>query len=121
MKKKRFQKKQILGFIKSYHAKRRQIEREVTDELLTKVLQQGEVNYRSEYEAVFVFEGYQVYVSKDLEKIITVTSPDKEPPAPKTVSKKDGAAIKEQIQEKQEEIEEEKELTFEEYMKNWKE
>lgn len=122
MKKKRFQKKQILGFIKSYHARRRQEEREVTDEQLIKILQFGEYDESNPESTVLTYEGFRVYLSHDEEVIITVTAPDRPPSNPKTISKEDGLKIKEQIdQEYEEQLEkEERELTYEEYMKDWK-
>jgi len=123
MQKKRFSKKKILGIVKSYHAKKRQVERDITDQQLVKVLQHGELDKRSEYEIIITLDGYFVYLSHDLEKIITVTCPDVQETAPKIISPQEAKNIKDSIVKiHKKEVEatnrkNEEEMTFEEYMK----
>jgi hypothetical protein len=121
MQRKRFSKKKILGILKSYHAKQRQKERNVTDQQLIKILQNGELDKRSEYETIITFEGYHVYLSLDLEKIITITSPDIAEDSPKLISSNEAQKIKTTIEEKvdnDKKLADDEEMTFEEYMKN---
>lgn len=119
MNKKQFKKKYILGLIKTYHAKKRQVERDISDQLLIKILSEGEFQDREDNGKVVVFEGYQVYLSYDLDAIITVVAPSIPPNSPKALSRKVGLKIKNEIKEKvsstNEEIEDE--LSFEEYIK----
>ncbi len=116
MKKKQFRKKQILGILKSYHAKKRQMERLVTDTQLTEILQYGEIDLSNPDTFVITYKGYRVYLSHDEETILTVTAPDSSVKRPKTITSEEGNRLK-KILEIEENKEEEKELTFEEYMK----
>jgi hypothetical protein len=117
MKKKRFNKKSIMGFIKTYHAKRRQIERNITDIQLAKILQNGEFEDRSEHEVVITLDGYHIHLSHDLEKIITVIAPEKQGSKIKLIPSKTGKELKREI--KKETIKEnDGEMSFDEYMKN---
>lgn len=108
-----------MGILKTYHAKQRQIERDITDLQLIKILQYGEYEDRSEYEVIITLDGYHIYLSHDLEKIITVTAPDKKAVTPKVVSPQTGKKIKKDIDEKSvKENDDEKEISFDDYMKN---
>ncbi len=113
----RFGKKKILGMVKTYHAKQRQIQRSITDAMLAEVLLKGEFSERNGI--VISYEGYHVHLSSDLERIITVIAPDKPTKSPKTISSEKGRSIIERIDQlnvKENEIAEE-EMTFEDYMK----
>ncbi|MCK5883486.1 MAG: hypothetical protein KAG61_07340 [Bacteriovoracaceae bacterium] len=120
MNKNRFKKKQILGYILSYHACRRQVEREVTDEVLTKILQYGKYDTSNPESTVLTLDGYRLYLSHDEETIITVTAPDRIPFCPKTLSRDAGKLIKEKIEDEDSLEKEDQKLTFEGYMRNWK-
>ncbi|OUR97401.1 hypothetical protein A9Q84_13835 [Halobacteriovorax marinus] len=120
MQKKRFNKKKIMGILKTYHAKQRQIERNVTDLQLIKILQHGEYEERSEHEVIIRLDGYHLYLDYNLEKIITVTAPEKQVSTPKIVSSQAGNKLKDTIKEKEAKIEsdEQESMTFEDYMNN---
>ncbi len=126
MQKKRFSKKKILGILKSFHAKKRQIERNITDQQLIKVLQDGSIDERSEYEIIITLNGYHVYLSLDLEKIITITSPEIQSSNSKIMTSSLAKEIREKIIESDSsgshtETTAEKaieDMTFDEYMKN---
>lgn len=119
MQKGRLNKKSIFGIIKTYHAKKRQIERNITDLQLINILQNGEFEDCSEHEVVITLHGYHVYLSHDLEKIITVTAPDKHPSSIKVLNTKDAKELKKEIQQikKEETNHKNKEMTFDDYMK----
>jgi hypothetical protein len=119
MQKKRFNQKKILGILKTYHAKKRQVERNITDLQLTKILQDGEYEDRSEHEVVMTLDGYHIYLSHDLEKIITVTAPDKQAVTPKMISNHQGKQIKKEIIDVSlpDSTDEIKEMSFDDYMK----
>ncbi len=117
MLKRRFNKKSIMGIIKTYHAKQRQKQRNVSDLQLKKILENGVFEDRSEHEVVITLDGYHVYLTHDLDKIITVTSPDIERgSAEKIISSSTGKNIKQHLQHDQQK--EDKELTFDDYMRN---
>jgi hypothetical protein len=120
MHKKRFNQKKILGILKTYHAKKRQVERNITDIQLIKILQYGEFEERSEYEVIITLNGYHIYLSHDLDKIITVTGPDIQATSPKVVSNNIGQKIKSGIHEtkKKAEADAEQDMSFDHYMKN---
>jgi hypothetical protein len=120
MKKRRFNKKSIMGIIKTYHAKERQIERNISDLQLIKILQNGEFEDRSEHEVVMTLDGYHIHLSHDLEKIITVIAPDKQGSSSKLLPSKTANKIKREMLklESNDSNEDELEITFDEYMKN---
>jgi len=120
MQNKHFNQKRILGILKTYHAKQRQKERNITDKQLVKILQNGEFEERSEHEVIITLDGYHIYLSQDLEKIITVTAPDKLPAEPKVLSGVTGKKLKREINEvlNNNEDQDEKEMSFDYYMRN---
>lgn len=121
MSRKQFRKKQILGLIKTYHAKKRQIEREVSDQLLLKILSSGELQDRGDNGKVVVYEGYQIYLSSDLNLILTVVAPDLSPSSPKAIPKEVGDEIKDRISNNIQDVdsiseEDDEELSFKDYI-----
>lgn len=120
MQKRRFSKKNILGIIKTYHAKKRQIQRNVTDGELANILQNGQLRERADHDVVITLDGYDIYLNHDQDKIITVTAPDKEAKNSKVISSKEGRDIKKSIQKSESEkiSQDEEEMSFDEYMKS---
>lgn len=92
------------------------MERLVTDAQLTEILQYGEIDLSNPDSFVITYKGYRVYLSHDEETILTVTAPDCAMKSPKALSSEEGNKLKKILLEV-ENKEEEKELTFEEYMK----
>lgn len=118
MNRKRFNKKKILGFVKTYHSKKRQIERNITDAKLVQVLQEGEYSDRSKHEVIFSLDGYHIYLSHDMETIITVIGPEEKQPSPKVLNKTDGKQLKKDMEYKKNAsaAKESKEMSFEDHM-----
>lgn len=107
-----------MGIVKTYHAKKRQLQRNITDEQLIKVLQYGEFEDRSEHEVVISLDGFHIYLSHDLEKIITVTAPQKQGASIKVIPSKKAKQIKKNIHDLKEKKIDEDINTFDHYMKN---
>ncbi len=119
MKKKRFNKKSIHGILKSFHAKRRQKERNITDAQLESILQNGELDERSEHQNIITLDGYYIYLNHDFDTIITVTAPEIQTKSPKLLSSDQGKKFIKNIQdlEIKQKIDEKSDLNFDDYMK----
>lgn len=126
--KRQYNKKKILGLIKTYHAKSRQKERAVTDSKLKEILSKGSYEETYEGDTVVKFQGYLVYITEDPALIKTVVAPEKAPKKIKAFdtglaediklklnlsSKSDDSKDSDQMEGDEEVLE----MSFDEYMK----